>query len=730
MQLETNIRVKPVILCGGSGTRLWPLSTPVRPKQFRPLTGREPMLTETANRVSQGPSTSQDNLAFSPPLIVGSTHHHELINECLPGVDRILEPVGRNSAPAIAAAALLSAPDDLLLVLPADHHIGDIPAFHQAIYSGAEAAMAGQILTFGIEPDHPATGYGYIQSQAGQDPVRVVRRFVEKPDLDTARQYLKSGDYFWNAGIFLFQAKTMIKALELHSADILESASQALPRSATLSAHELDYEQFSSCRSISIDYAVMEPVSEIGGISVVPVDMGWSDIGDHAALRQSQNDADAHSGAVFSLDTTNCFLKSEGPFLGAIGVKNLAIITRPDATLVVDLSRSQDVKKAAEMAAHFGTGFMLKDALRDQIRTWLFDEVLPYWAEHGWDQKNGGFKEGLNLDDRVSESQSIRRVRVQARQIYSFAHAKALGWEGPADTLIQNGLSYMDQHCWRDNRGIAHLITPSGDIHDDRMDTYDQAFMLTALAWAHRAEAANGLREKVSTLINTIDTHLALSDGSFKDDDQDTPVRRANPHMHMLEAYLALYEAFAEPEFLSRAGRMVELFELRFFDPVHDRIIEHFTPDWNIDPDQGHRTEPGHAYEWATLLAKYERYTGRDLASWRRRLMASTDRHGRNSEGFAVNEIDASGLDLDMGRRLWPQTEMLRARLVEPGSAPAGETERLIKTLMASYFKDAGPGLWMDAYDGDGQPSATHIPASSLYHVMSAFAPVLDGRTA
>jgi mannose-1-phosphate guanylyltransferase/mannose-6-phosphate isomerase len=726
--------IRPVILCGGSGTRLWPLSRPLRPKQFQPLTGSRPMLVETAMRVSAGTgeSPASRDVEFDPPLVIGSVKHRHLIDKLLPECDTILEPFARNSGPAIAAATLLADPGDRLLILPADHHIKDVAAFHRAIKDAAAAVNAEKVVTFGVEPDHPATGYGYIEAQPGDTAVLDVVQFVEKPDEQTAQAYLESGNFYWNAGIFLFRADTMLAALTTFAPDMVDAVSDAL-RSQTGRVRLLDAAAFARAPSMSIDYAVMEPLSRIGGVSVVPVKMGWSDIGDHRALLETRAlPGESHvCGPVFAHETSNCSISSDGPMVAAIGVDHLAIMVNHNRVLVADLSRAQDVKLAAGAATDCGFGYLLPVAVRERVRSWLFEEALPLWAQRAWDAQRGGFKEALSLRDPAVERGNFRRVRVQARQVYAFAHAKVLGWTGPADTLIADGLAYLYDKAWRDDLGFAHTLGRDGAIIDGRMDTYDHAFALTALAWAHRAGVAADIPARIELIVNLLDTRLAGEHGGYRNDDTGGLDLRANPHMHLLEAYLALYEAFDETRWLVRAQAIVELFERHIFDPVHDCVIEHFTPDWRAHPEQAARIEPGHAYEWAVLLAKFERHSGRDLASWRRRLIVSADARGRDgAAGFALNCVTPTGQRIDAARRLWPQLEMLRARLVEPGATGLIEAGRQIEALFASYLADAGPGLWMDEYDAAGAAVAKDVPASILYHLLSAFAPVIDGGKA
>lgn len=720
--------IRPVILCGGSGTRLWPLSTALRPKQFQPLAGPVSMLEQTALRVAAPAGGGANPPAFSPPLIVGSLNHRELIQSCLGDCELILEPVARNSAPAIAAAVALADDDELLLVLPADHRIGDVAAFHKAISAAVGPATDGKIVTFGIQPVHPATAYGYIEAGGGDTPVRPVLRFVEKPDAETARGYLETGRFYWNAGIFLFQAGVMARALERCAPDVIAQARLALGE-ARGGVRVLDKEAFSQAPSISIDYAVMEPLSAEGQVSVVPVDMDWSDLGDHDALYDAMARAPDNlaRGPVRTRETEACSLYSDGPHLAVIGVKDLAVIACREAVLVTHRSRAQEVRHMAEAARGFGFADLLPEATRSRVRDWVFDRMLPVWDRHGWDDTHGGFREDLTLDTPSQEHAQVRRVRVQARQIYAFSHAHILGWSGAGRDRAAQGLDYLLTRAWQPGLGFAHRLERTGRIVDGRADTYDHAFVLTAMAWAHRAGVAFDFDHWTGQVLETLDTRLATGFGGYRDSDAPESGLRANPHMHLLEACLALYEARREPHWLARAQAIVELFERYFFDPVHDCVIEHFTGTWQPDPERANRIEPGHAYEWAVLLARFERHSGRDLTSWVRRLIAGADRIGRDRRtGFAYNCVAPDGTPIDGGRRLWPQTEMLRARLVVPGVTGLDQADALIAALFDTYLGDAGPGLWIDEYDADGKAKSDAVPASIVYHLMTAFAPVID----
>jgi mannose-1-phosphate guanylyltransferase/mannose-1-phosphate guanylyltransferase/mannose-6-phosphate isomerase len=338
-------RILPVILSGGSGTRLWPLSTEELPKPFLPLLGGSTMLQATVARVADGE-------AFDPPLIVASPTHAELIEEQLRGQSPrlILEPQPRNTAPAIALAALTAPADQLLLVMPSDHLIGDPAGFATAVASAAAVAREGWLVTFGIRPQRPDTGYGYIRRGDALAPgIFEGRQFVEKPDLGTAERYLSDGGYDWNAGIFLFRADAYLAALGAHAPDILAAARGAIDGATRQGARLYpDAESFSRSPSTSIDYAVME---KAGRFAVVPIDLEWSDVGSWDALHGvSAQDAlaNAVTGNVLALDARGCLLRSAGPKLVAIGVEDLVVIATGEAVLVVPRNQSQRVKDAVE----------------------------------------------------------------------------------------------------------------------------------------------------------------------------------------------------------------------------------------------------------------------------------------------------------------------------------------------------------------------------------------------
>ncbi|MGB3723304.1 MAG: mannose-1-phosphate guanylyltransferase, partial [Pacificimonas sp.] len=314
-----NAKIWPVILSGGSGTRLWPLSRTKRPKQMLTLGQDRSMIAATVARAS-GPD-------FASPVIVAGAAHESLVKAALPDTEMsalILEPAARNTAPAIALAAHFvaeTAPDDLMLVMPSDHLIASEDAFHAAIAAATPLAKEGWLVTFGIEPDRPETGYGYIESaEALSERGMRVANFHEKPALETATSYLRSGGFFWNAGIFLMRADAYLDALKADAADIADDAAAAFSR-ATRHGTTLvpDAHAFARCASQSIDYAVMEPAARK---AVIPVSMGWSDIGGFEALHgvlPQDADGNAVMGDAIVDGCTNSLVWAEGVFAAAVG---------------------------------------------------------------------------------------------------------------------------------------------------------------------------------------------------------------------------------------------------------------------------------------------------------------------------------------------------------------------------------------------------------------------------
>jgi mannose-1-phosphate guanylyltransferase/mannose-1-phosphate guanylyltransferase/mannose-6-phosphate isomerase len=335
----------PVILSGGSGTRLWPLSRPEQPKQFLALTGERTMLQMTLGR-------TLDRERFAAPIVIaGSSQADEIQRQSETEIaSLVLEPVGRNTAPAIALAALLAAPDALLLVMPSDHLIRDQQAFLDAVARGLTLAEQGWLVTFGIVPHRAETGYGYIRRGDALAPgVHRVERFVEKPDAATAEALLASGDHYWNGGIFLFRADAYLAALGTHAPEVLHAVRRAMANRTGSERHIYpDAEDFAASPSISIDYAVMEKAD---AVAVVPVEMGWSDIGSWDALYEvGEPDADGNllTGNAVAADSRFCLIRSDGPTIVTVGVQDLIVVASGDSILILPRGQSQRVKEAVD----------------------------------------------------------------------------------------------------------------------------------------------------------------------------------------------------------------------------------------------------------------------------------------------------------------------------------------------------------------------------------------------
>ena len=341
--------IHPVILSGGSGTRLWPMSRTRYPKQLLNLLGRDSLLQQAVLRVD-------GRAGFAPPLLVANEEHRFIIAEQLREISVVprallLEPVGRNTAPAACTAALTlteTETDPLMLVMASDHAIADVDAFLAAVDCAAAAARAGALVCLGVTPERPETGYGYVHRGSGLEGVDgtfAVSQFVEKPDAKHADKYLASGEYFWNSSIFMFPARLYLDELERLRPEMVAACRQALA-----SAHRdsdfvrLDKEAFSACAADSIDYAVMEHTRRA---AVVPVSMGWSDVGSWDALWElaaKDQHGNSISGNVIAETSRNCYLRSEAGLVAAIGIEDLVVVATDDAVMVAPRNRTQEVK--------------------------------------------------------------------------------------------------------------------------------------------------------------------------------------------------------------------------------------------------------------------------------------------------------------------------------------------------------------------------------------------------
>ncbi len=433
--------IVPVILSGGTGTRLWPLSRESYPKQFWPLISDRTMLQETAARAT-GPG-------FAPPVVVCNEAHRFLVAEQLraahiEGARVLLEPAGRNSAPAIAAAALLlrdEDPDAVLWLMAADAAVGDVPALHEALALATAAARAGRIVTFGMTPTAPETGYGYIaagEDLPGSPGVKSVARFVEKPDVATAERFLAGGRHLWNSGMFVATAAVLLAELARHAPEVLRAVETAMAEAR----RDLDFvrlapEAFTAAPAISIDYAVMER-TELA--AVVPASIGWSDLGSWASLWEvAVKDAAGNvaMGPVEFADSRGCLVRSEGVLTGVVGLEDTVVVATDDAVLVMPRARAQDVK-------------LLVDRLKATGR--------PEATQHRRVYRPWGHYEGLILGERFQ----VKKIQVRPGQKLSLQKHfhRAEHW------VVVNGTAIVqrdaDSVLLRENESI---YLPLGCVH-------------------------------------------------------------------------------------------------------------------------------------------------------------------------------------------------------------------------------------------------------------------------
>ncbi|RUM97195.1 mannose-1-phosphate guanylyltransferase [Pseudaminobacter arsenicus] len=736
-------RIVSFVMSGGVGSRLWPLSREDNPKQFHDLSGDGSMLVKTLRRLKARPHGQ------TPVFLIASERHASRVNADIAAIDlagggAIFEPNGRNTAAAVAIATLRtlsSYGDGIVLVVPSDHEISTDEQFWRTIEQGVPAAKDGRLVVFGIKPNQPETGYGYIEVSGNGKSVRNVTRFVEKPDLDTARAYLEAGNFFWNTGIFLFQASAMRDAFLQFQPEIWQTAERAFAAATSdLSGLYMPFDLYEAIPSISVDYAIMERAERI---AMVPATFRWNDLGSWQSLLDvspSDMDGNVIVGDVVAIDCENSYIRSEGRLLSAIGLRDIAIVSTLDATFVAPVSHSQNVKRIVEQLEKSGrleTKFtpshdrvLVSGAWRQRVRHWLFEETLPLWSTSGVDEQHGGFYESLGFDG--VPLMKPKRMRTMARQVYAFAVAKARGWDGPADRLISHGLDFMAGKGRTKRGGWVRALNVDGSIADPVEDAYDHACVLLALAHAHMSGNPQALKLGQQTLA-FLDAHLEDQRlTGFLETSTGEGLRRTNPHMHLLEAFLAWHTATGDRSHLRRAARIIDLFRSHFFDPESWTLGEYFDDDWKPAPgEKGSWTEPGHHFEWASLLIDFAEKSGqKDLTGYARKLYASAIANGLNrATGLAYGAVSRQGMPLDRVSRSWPQTEAIKAAIALDGASGPDlkpEIEARVGRLFRWHIDPAPLGLWIDQIDERGRSLATDVPASIFYHLVCALTQYLD----
>lgn len=700
----------PVIMCGGSGVRLWPVSRPERPKPFaRLMGGARTAFQETALRAAP----------LGPLLVIAGADHGGLIREQLADLGLsaqvLLEPEPRDSAPAMAAAAihLLRRDEEaVMVVLAADHNVPDAAAFRDTVVRAAPFSRAGRIVTLGVAPTFPATGYGYIRPGRGET-VRTVDAFIEKPDAARAAALIAEG-CLWNSGNFIVPATTLAYELGRLAPEVLEAAEAAVETASGPEDGLRLGEVFRTAPKISIDYAVMEKTSRA---MVAAADFAWSDVGAWDVVHAlSERDADDNrlEGRVEAEGVSGSYIRADGGAEAVVvGLSGIAVVADAGRVLVAPLSDSQAVKRGVErLQARGPAGFSTLAEAAGWFGLWLRTAALPVWWSLGADRERGGFVEAIAQDG--SPQPAPRRGRVQGRMIFSFAQAGMMGWSGPWREAARHALAGMKADFLRPDGLVRTLVGLDGRPLDDTPHVYDQAFALLGLASLRQAgesadealDLAHRLREGLEALRHPAGGFQEAGDQPFQ----------ANAHMHLLEASLAWEEA-GEAGWSGLSDEIAGLALGAFID--HRGVLsEFFDADWRrADGDDGRLVEPGHQFEWAWLLDRWGRARGRADGQLAARALHEAGRQGVDPRrACAVNALWQDLTVRDGWARLWPQTEFLKSALA------LGETEDALQAAagLRRYLDTPVRGLWRDRQGPTGGFAPGDAPATSLYHIVGA----------
>jgi len=715
MSVNASGAVVPVILCGGSGTRLWPASTVERPKQFVPLVGNRSGFQDA---LARGQMIAQRSAC----VVVGGAAHRALIEaqagDLGAGTSLLLEPGGRDSAAAMAVAAVFVTERDedaVMVVLSADHAVRDLAGFAATIRTAVAAARRGAIVTLGISPTAPSTAFGYIRSDPAAGDPRPVLSFVEKPDLERARLYVAEG-YLWNSGIFVVLARTLLSELQARAPEVLACARAAVSDARREGDAVYLAESFLETPRISIDYAVMEKTERA---EVVTARFDWSDIGAWQAVwSASDHDQNGNvaTGETVTINGRNVLVRAgPGIRLAVVGLSDVAVIAEEGAVLVCALDHSQAVKSVAQsMAASPARPF---DDLRSGLSwfdLWMRTCALPLWWALGADHERGGFHERLDLLGKPLIEP--RRLRVQARQAFVYAVAGEKGWPGPWRDAAAHALLEIDRRYRRPDGLYRSWDDPAGEVGNQEARTYDQAFVLLALAAARRSSLEDqDWAVRARALRDALDVRR-VADGAFVEIG-DRPFQ-ANANMHMFEAALA-WAALDPAAWGDMADGLGEFALAHFIDPDLGIVREVFDARWAAAPGEiGRLIEPGHQFEWAWLLDRWAALRGHDRPrAMAQRLFRAGARGVNTARGVAVNALRDDFTAIDSAARLWPQTERLRTSLL------FDDAEGALSALGAihRYLNVSARGVWRDCLTADGVFATEAAPASSLYHLVSAW---------
>jgi mannose/cellobiose epimerase-like protein (N-acyl-D-glucosamine 2-epimerase family)/mannose-1-phosphate guanylyltransferase len=656
---------------------------------------------------------------LGPLLVIAGADHGGLIREQLADLGLsaqvLLEPEPRDSAPAMAAAAihLLRRDEEaVMVVLAADHNVPDAAAFRDTVVRAAPFSRAGRIVTLGVAPTFPATGYGYIRPGRGET-VRTVDAFIEKPDAARAAALIAEG-CLWNSGNFIVPATTLAYELGRLAPEVLEAAEAAVETASGPEDGLRLGEVFRTAPKISIDYAVMEKTSRA---MVAAADFAWSDVGAWDVVHAlSERDADDNrlEGRVEAEGVSGSYIRADGGAEAVVvGLSGIAVVADAGRVLVAPLSDSQAVKRGVErLQARGPAGFSTLAEAAGWFGLWLRTAALPVWWSLGADRERGGFVEAIAQDG--SPQPAPRRGRVQGRMIFSFAQAGMMGWSGPWREAARHALAGMKADFLRPDGLVRTLVGLDGRPLDDTPHVYDQAFALLGLASLRQAgesadealDLAHRLREGLEALRHPAGGFQEAGDQPFQ----------ANAHMHLLEASLAWEEA-GEAGWSGLSDEIAGLALGAFID--HRGVLsEFFDADWRrADGDDGRLVEPGHQFEWAWLLDRWGRARGRADGQLAARALHEAGRQGVDPRrACAVNALWQDLTVRDGWARLWPQTEFLKSALA------LGETEDALQAAagLRRYLDTPVRGLWRDRQGPTGGFAPGDAPATSLYHIVGA----------
>jgi mannose-1-phosphate guanylyltransferase/mannose-6-phosphate isomerase len=724
------LTLHPVILCGGPGSRLWPASTPGQPKPFLDLIGGHSLFQRTVRRMAalQGAGA---------PIVVAGLAHLPLVRaqvEALGLAARLLaEPEGRDSAPAIIAAALLIAredPEGLAMVVASDHHIPDVGAFANAVMAAAPLARAGHIVTFGIAPASPSRAYGYVrpgEALSQGSPVRRVAAFHEKPSEALAATLIAEG-CLWNSGNFLFRADVMLAEAGAHCPGLVGAVEEALDQGWSHEGAQVLGPAFRRAEKVSIDIGVMECTALA---AVMPVDYAWSDLGAWDAIwaaADRDESGNAVSGAV-ALQSSHGSLVRAGPGIEVVGIglKTLAVVATEGKVLVCDLAHAPQIKSAVEA---LGAGTAQAESLAQveaRLMAWFHQSALPTWWCFGADHARGGFHDRLRWD--YSAVADPRRLRVQARQVFAFARAGAGGWQGPWRAAVAHGLAYLEARFARPDGLYRTRVSADGKLKDDSAVLYDQAFVLLALAAAAKASPgeAAALSARARRLAERIGEAYGAPSGGFSAREGGTGFE-ADPIMHLFEAVQAWHEVEETGPWRELAGAIADHALTRMIARPRPLMREVFDAKWRgVTAGEAGLIMPGHQFEWAWLLETWGVRVGDARARAAARDLYAAGGHGVDpASGVTLNVMRDDFTPAGGAARLWPQAERLRAAL-SLETDPAARTAAALSAAGAleAYFTPAAPGLWRDTRP-DAPLREEAALASTLYHLVGALEALRD----